>query len=95
MIFFNRAMFDVVSVRISVFVGTYDNKLLSLDTSGDSSPRIWFTSANFRGMSCVTKASLLVGDRAPSSSVAVGIGLSLMSADGMTCDRSDGPAAQR
>ena len=84
MIFFNRAIFDDVSVRISVFVGTYDSRLLSFETNGDSSPRIWFTSANFRGMSWVTKASLPVGDRALSSSVAVGTGLSLMSADGMT-----------
>ena len=87
MIVFSRVMFDTVSVRISVFVGSYDNRLLSLDTNGDSSPRIWFTSANFRGISWVTKASLAslpIGDTAPSSPVSVGIGLSLTSADGMT-----------
>ena len=40
MIFCNRVMLDAVSVRINVFVGSYESRLLSLDTSGDSSPRI-------------------------------------------------------
>ena len=36
MIFFNRAMFEVVSVRMRVFVGPYDSRLLSFDARGVS-----------------------------------------------------------
>ena len=49
MIFFIRARFDAVSVRMSVLVGPYDSRLLSFDTSGDSNPRNLVHLGEFQG----------------------------------------------